>query len=237
MPKLKIKKSEAQKILTLEEKAKRLRMSKSGYISYRASDNIQRWLESTSVNIIIALLILVSVFLIILEFMLPAGPKLKKIEELNDILTWFFCVELTLRGLVARNKKIFFSNYWIDILAVVPLFRFFRTLRVLRLLRILRLARAATMLLKESGWLSSRLEKHFGSFGFLALTAALLVVCSSVAYLNFERVSPDQAIPISELADQVWTSSLLFVSGEVVGDLPKTQGGILKLKWKQTTFT
>ena len=163
MPETKRQKSEAKKILTLEEKARRLRMTKQGYISYRAADNIQRWLESTSVNIIIALLILVSVFLIILEFLLPKGPRLTNIEELNDILTWFFCVELTLRGLVARNKKIFFSNYWIDIIAVIPLFRFFRTLRVLRLLRILRLARAATLLLKESGWLSSRLEKHPGA--------------------------------------------------------------------------
>ena len=35
----------------------------------------------------------------------------------------------------------------------------------------------------------------------------------------------DTAIPISTLGDQVWNSSLLFISGEVVGEIPKTKGG------------
>jgi len=166
-------KQRKRKFHSLEQRAERLGMSKERYVLYRGSDNIQRWLESTPVNITIAILILISVFMIIWEFMLPEGPQLIKVQTFNDLLTFIFCIELSLRGIVARNKRIFFTNYWLDIIAVIPFFRFFRTLRVLRLLRILRLARAATLLLKESGWLSARVEKHFGSFGFPALTAAL----------------------------------------------------------------
>ena len=209
----------------LEARAKARGMSVSKYKRYRARLNLQKFLESTPLNLIIAGLILLSVILIFWEFLLPPGPKQNEIIILNDYLTWFFIVELTVRYFVAPNKRIYFSNYWIDIIAVFPAFRVFRTLRILRLLRVLRLARASILLLKESGWLSSRLEKYFGNFGFLALTTVLLIFCATIATISFEHPPLTETVPIETLVNTLWETTFLFISGEVTGGMPTTSGG------------
>lgn len=198
---------------------------KSRHLIKRRPTVLEAIVESTAFNFTVALLILASVALIIWELLLPAGPTRSRIIYVNDIITWIFVVELTLRYLVAPNKRIFFQNYWIDILAVVPVLRPFRTLRVLRLLRILRLARASAILLREAGWLSRRIDRYFGSFGFLALTAILLVICATIAIISLENPNPEAGIPIASFTQGLWSTIFLFMSGEVTGDIPTTGAG------------
>lgn len=221
-------KKASTEILTREQRARALGLSNQAYVLYRVKDNLQRWVESAPVNIIIAFLILFSVVLIIIEFLLPVNSaEYAKVHELNNTLTWIFIGELSVRYLVAPNKRIYLAEYWLDILSVVPAFRLFRTLRVLRLLRLLRLARAAIILVRQSGWLSHRLERYFGSFGFLLLTAFMLIICASVAILSFERVNPNEAVDFNQLVETLWATTLMFMSGEFVGEVPHSSGGKL----------
>ncbi|WP_353769963.1 MULTISPECIES: hypothetical protein [Okeania] len=43
--------------------------------------------------------------------------------------------------MVAPNKKVYFQEYWLDIIAILPLLRVFRSIRALQLLRLLRILR------------------------------------------------------------------------------------------------
>jgi voltage-gated potassium channel len=204
-------------------------MSVRQYLAFRAEQNLQQFVASAAFNICVALLIIISVALIFAEFLAPPGPLLEKIFELNDIITWMFVVELGLRYIVAPNKKKFFENYWLDILAVLPVLRVFRTFRLFRLLRLLRLTRAVIILLRQSGWLSVKIERYVGSFGGLFLTAIMLVVCGTLALLSLEQSQGN--LPADNLLDffehKVWQTAFLFISGEIVGDLPTSHYGRL----------
>ncbi|MCB0324383.1 MAG: ion transporter [Bdellovibrionales bacterium] len=217
--------SEGHRLATVERKAARLGMTKRRYVLHRAEQNLERFINGSGFNFCIALLILVSVVLIFIEFLLPPGAKLEQVIALNDTLTWIFIVELSLRYLVAPSKRVYFENYWIDIIAVLPVLRVFRTLRLVRLLRILRLGRAMMILLRQSGWLSARLERSFGSFGFLALTAVMLIICGTLAMVSVEEHAPTGPEAVQQFLEKVWLTTFLFVSGEVIGDLPLTMSG------------
>jgi len=217
--------NEQKSIFTLERTAAHFGMSKSQYVAYRAVSNLQKFVNGAPFNFSVALLILISVVLIFAEFLLPFGTLQDEVIILNDYITWFFVAELLLRYLVAPSKMIFFHNYWIDILAVLPVLRIFRTFRLLRLLRLLRLARAVMILLRQSGWFSARFERYFGSFGVLLMTAVMLVVCGTLTLLTIEQTANPMISPYDAFIEKVWQTAFLFVSGEVVGDLPTSIEG------------
>ena len=57
----------------------------------------------------------------------PLGQKhLHWMAIANDIITLIFVVELSLRYIAARSKRQFFGEFWLDIIATLPLFRVFR---------------------------------------------------------------------------------------------------------------
>jgi voltage-gated potassium channel len=209
---------------SFEDRARRTGLSRSEYIIAKARNNTQRFFNTTACNVIVAFLILVNVTLIFMEFMVPDGALRERIYSVNDSFTWIFIVELSLRYIVAPNKKIYISNYWLDILSVLPALRIFRTIRVFRLFRLLRLARAAMILMTRSGWLSKRFEKYFGSFGILLLTTIFLILCGTLA-----RSSLGEAAYLTpkEFMGSFWETTFLFISGEVIGKLPSSEGGKL----------
>ena len=84
----------------------------------------------------------------------------------NDLITMTFVVELTLRFLAASSKKRFFAEFWLDILATLPLFRVFRAARALRLLRLGRLFRLFGVMSRLSGHYPAMFRR--GIFDFLS---------------------------------------------------------------------
>ena len=117
----------------------------------------------------------------------PLGEKhLHWMAIANDIITLIFVVELTLRFFAARSKRQYFSEFWLDIIATLPLFRVFRGARALRLLRLARLLRLLGIM--------SRLSSHFphvfrrGAIEFMMICGLLLmaVVFGTVAMTYFE---------------------------------------------------
>lgn len=214
-------------ILTVDQKAARLGMSKGQFITHRGLRNLQVFVDGVGFNTCVAILIIVSVVLIFAEFLLEPGPQQEKVIYFNDVVTWIFVVELSLRYIVAPSKRTYFSNYWIDILAVLPVLRVFRTLRLIRLLRLLRLTRAVMILLRTSGWLSARLERYFGSLGVLLVTAIMLVICGTLAMLTQVDSGGTAGGPVGIFVDKVWLTTFLFVSGEPIGEIPPTTTGRL----------
>ena len=94
-------------------------------------------MNTTTVELTLLVLIVISVVLTVLEVVVAASLR-PGLMMAGDILTFVFAVELALRFWTARKKSRFFERYWIDILAVLPLVRPLRFLRALRILRLFR---------------------------------------------------------------------------------------------------
>ena len=181
-------------------------------------------------------LVLISVGLTLLEFGLAEIAQhpqndavLRVLDSLNDLITGIFVLELSLRYLAATSKRQFFRTFWLDIIAVVPLFRVFRAGRALRLLRLLRLLRAFGLV--------SRLASHFpyvlrrGAFEYIVVCGLLIltVIFAAGGILYFEgRQAGGEAYGDEEafgLEDSLWFSVYSLFAGEPVPDPPRTLGG------------
>ncbi|MCO6459157.1 MAG: ion transporter [Pirellulaceae bacterium] len=152
-----------------------------------------RFFGRPAVELAIGLLVLVSVALTLVEFTWLAEPTdardqllLARIELINDLITLLFGVELSLRYLAAPSKRRFFREYWLDILAVLPLFRVFRAARVVRLLRLARLLRLFGVASRLSSHFPYIMRRGFVEFAFVCGMLALTVLFGTGAMMYFE---------------------------------------------------
>lgn len=212
------------------------------------------WLE-----IAIGILVILSVALTLFEFWLESelmhasvvgsifGPldynHLMWVMFVNEVITVIFIIELTLRFFAASSKRAYFSEFWLDILATIPLFRIFRSARALRLLRLVRLLRLLGIV--------ARLSNHYPSIfrnsavDFIAICGMLLVAIGfgTLAITHFENppgsavanvANDDGTLPaateIEEEGDEedfgmessFWFSIYTLLAGEPIPGPPKT---------------
>lgn len=179
---------------------------------------LRRFFHQGWVEITIGVLVIISVMLTLLEFWLESELQkgtaipsifgtlgtghLKTMMMINDIITYIFIVELTLRYFSASSKRAYFREFWLDIIATLPLFRVFRTGRALRLLRLVRLLRLLGVI--------SRLSSHYpyiirrGAVDFLMICMLLMltIVFGTLAITHLEsNVRPKQTnTGVSKLA-------------------------------------
>ena len=223
---------------------------------------LNRFFNQPSVEIAIGVLVLVSVLLTLIEFWLeselsrsmsPASGlsgwhawcrnNFGWIVLTNEIITTVFIAELTLRYLAASSKRAFFAEFWLDILATIPLFRVFRSARALRLLRLIRLLRLLGIF--------SRLSNHYpgifrnSAIDFLMISGMLVVAVGfgTLAITHFEnehartvRMQPDRqelngttggesnATPEQDfsLQSSFWYSLYTLLAGEPIPGPPTT---------------
>ena len=147
---------------------------------------------------------LASVVLIFLEFSLASRSNasqelLRRVTYINYVINYVWIVELTLRFLAASSKRRFFRTYWIDILAVLPLFRVFRAARLLRVLRLFGVASRLVSQLPQI-FRQNRQAQHRGH----------------------HRVFPG-----ASAEDSVWFSVYSVFAGEPIPQPPHTLGGRL----------
>lgn len=190
---------------------------------------------SVWVELAVGALVIVSVALTLLEFTIAeatAGQRervlLDSLIWANDIITAVFVVELTLRYFAASSKRQFFRTYWLDIIAVLPLFRVFRAARAIRLLRLVRLLRMFGVV--------SRLASHFpyilrrGAVEYLVVCGllALTIVFGSGAMMFFEGRHAGAAAADGgefDLQGSLWFSIYSLFAGEPIPGPPRTVGG------------
>ncbi len=185
------------------------------------------------VDIAVGVLVLVSVGLTVLEFSIERDPGVdpaffRSIVLVNDLITALFVIELGLRFLAARSKRQYFREFWLDILATLPLFRVFRAGRALRLLRLVRVVRLFGV--------ASRLTSHYpnvfrrGAWDFLVVCTMLViaVVFGTVAMLHFEHrasLPADGAGGEFSLEGSFWYSVYTLFAGEPIPGPPRTVAG------------
>lgn len=183
---------------------------------------IKRLVTSNLFEGLVALAITLSIGLLVPEICLPRQhPILPAVDDAQNLLTLFFASELALRFLAARRKSRFWREYWLDLLALVPLLRVARFFRLLRLLRLYRLAGVAS----RNGLLQRLL---LGRASEYALVAFFLLFCLTAGTLGLTHFEDPNA-GTDKLAQNFWLSLFTVAQAEYASQLPESTGGKLVL--------
>jgi voltage-gated potassium channel len=205
-------------------------------------------------DLVVMVLIVASVGLLVWEASVePETTLYTDLVFINLCITGIFVVELTLRFLAERHKARFFRRYWLDILAVLPIFRPFRFLRFLRLLRVFRLG---VLLHRRFTAISAAFRRGFGEQVLVAGFILVIVLASAMVLTITEKrteqrraaapatpvATAGEATPGGETATadpteqdgpfvNFWQSLrwsvLSLVAGEPVGEMPRTAYGFM----------
>ena len=230
---------------------------------------LRRFFHQIWVEISIGVLVVISVTLTLSEFWLEAqlATGLNSIPTLfgeltqstmdwmvlvNDLITTTFVVELTLRFLAASSKKRFFSEFWLDIIATLPLFRVFRASRALRLLRLGRLFRLFGVMSRLSGHYPAMFRRGILDFLLICGLLVLTVLFGTLAITHFENsalkklaTSTGKPIPVNTESTEIagvgksdlgsenqfnlnrsfWFSIYTLFAGEPIPNAPRTLSG------------
>jgi voltage-gated potassium channel len=204
--------------------------------SHQGNASLAAFFAKPSVELTVGFLVVVSVALTLAEFTFgetadDRGEQmlLAALMVINDIITVVFVVELSLRYLAASSKRQFFRSYWIDILAVVPLFRIFRVGRAIRLLRLIRLLRmfgVASRLASHFPYVLRRgAVEYFVVCGLLALT--VLFATGAMMFFEGRQAEATASRDGLDLEDSFWFSIYSLFAGEPIPGPPRTLGGKL----------
>jgi voltage-gated potassium channel len=183
---------------------------------------LDRFIHAPLTEFTLILLILVSVILVPAQVAFDhtqAHTSYGLVNLTQNLLTSIFIIELTLRYLAARNKRRFFRNYWLDIIAVLPFSHAFRLLRVLRIFRLLRVG---ILLNRSLNRKSSALAASIGVQIGVILIVGLIVLLGAIAIYLLEGTQNQE---FSSLSDALWWSFFTLVSGEPIGGEPITDAG------------
>lgn len=116
----------------------------------RVRARLDRLMRHKVTDAVVMTLIVASVVLLVIEIEgWVSGVALDRIVLAGQLITGFFVLELGTRWFVAPSTRRFWREYWIDVLAVLPLLRPLRLLRVLRLLRLYRFGVMAQRFIKR----------------------------------------------------------------------------------------
>jgi voltage-gated potassium channel len=187
--------------------------------------HLSRFFRWPFVEITIALLIIASVVLTIIEVSLPpTAPHIPLIETTTRSITWVFVIELILRFLATPEKRVFWKQYWIDILAVLPAFRIFRVIRVVRLLRLVRTLRLFSLLKRYALAFPYFVRRSFQEYFIVFSLLILTIIFGSIAILIFEGNNNPN---IHTWEEAVWFSVYSLFAGEPIPEPPASLGGRL----------
>ena len=229
---------------------------------------LRRFFHQAWVEISIGVLVVVSVLLTLSEFWLEvrfeqgetsvptlfgdlSQNQLNGMIIANELITLVFIIELSLRFLAASSKRRFFSEFWLDIIATVPLFRVFRFGRALRLLRLVRLLRLFGVMSRLSGHFPAMFRRGAVDFCLICGLLALTILFGTLAITHFEtgatkRARTAKAAPqntggesptatelVSSTEDEeqfslttsFWFSIYTLFAGEPVPQAPRTLSG------------
>jgi voltage-gated potassium channel len=213
-----------------------------------------RFINHPMTDLVVMLLIVLSVGLLIWEASADPGTALHRdLAFANLVITIVFIVELSIRLYAERRKSRFFRRYWLDILAVLPIFRPLRFLRFLRLLRVFRLG---ILLYRRFNAVSAAFRKGFGEQVLVAGFIVVIVLASAMVLTITEgRINKRQAAEGSPTATESdpggpgevpgraekeeqesafgsflyslrW-SALSLVAGEPIEEMPRTAYGVI----------
>ncbi|MCB9682272.1 MAG: NAD-binding protein [Alphaproteobacteria bacterium] len=178
---------------------------------------VREVLSQPATDAVVVALVLASVVLLMVELSLPLDSVAGRIAAWSgDVLTGLFAGELALRWWVARRTATFLRQYWIDLLAVVPVAR---TARLFRLVRVLRLVRAGVAMNRRVLWRYTSQADNVHQLTLLATLATAAVVAGTAALVTAESGL------LHAWDEAAWYALYLFVGGEPIGPAPETTAG------------
>ena len=187
-----------------------------------AKRGIRRFLNHPATEIVIGVLIVASVVLTVMEF--AASPSPRWLVVATDAITATFIVELWVRGWASLDRRRFVRDYWIDLVAVLPVFRVFRVARALRLLRVLRLLRLSGVVSRQGTYFPYVLRKGLLEHVAILMFIVLTVVFGTVGMLHFEgRVNAR----FHDYGRTFWWSLYTLFAGDPNAEQPQTLAGRL----------
>ena len=179
-----------------------------------------RFIHHPVTELALVFLILASVVVIVLAALMPPGADRDLMLLVSDTMIGVFVVELGMRLWLARSKRRFFSRFWLDIIAVVPVLRPLRFMRILMLLRIFRAgALFNRRLLVFGGALRGTLQE----LTMLGTATAALMLMGAVL-LHYAEAGGGELV---NMGDVVWFVIASTVGGEPIGAAPTTTVGRL----------
>ena len=183
---------------------------------------LRRLLNHNLFEALVAVAITVSIGLLIPEICLAHDhPVMESVDRAQNGLTLFFALELGLRFLAARSKRRFWSEYWLDLVALAPMFRVARFFRMLRLLRLYRLAGVAS----RSGLLQNILLGRASEYALVVFFLLFCLTTGTLGLTHFE--APNSGL--AKLAQSFWVSLFTVAQNEYANQLPESLGGKLVL--------
>ena len=183
--------------------------------------SLEKFINQKYTDISVAVLILVSILLLILETIWENTPfkfQYKFCVYANDIITLIFIIELLIRFYTYARKGRFFKAYWLDILAVLPAMRAFRILRVLRLLRIFRMG---ILLNRRFFSVSTLFREGIKEYLIVFFIIIMVVLTGAMTIHILEGNNPS----FKSFHEAIWWSALSLVSGEPIDVTPNTVWG------------
>ncbi|WP_413160814.1 ion transporter [Capilliphycus salinus ALCB114379] len=184
---------------------------------------LNRFFRKPVVDFVLVVLIVFSVGLTLVALSQPnAFPSKGRIETIQQTITAIFALELGLRWFAASSKQRFFRNYWVDIIAVLPLLQVFGIPPVIQLLRLLRALRLFSLIVHYTNMLPLNLKRRTPEYFLIFELLFLTVLFGSMIILGFERGN-DSAI--ESLEEALWYSIYSLFSGEPVISPIRSLGG------------
>ncbi len=175
---------------------------------------VDRFMNSPLVDITVITLILLSVAAMLVEATQPHGSRLEHLASTTgDILTIIFVIELSLRYYGTDSHRQFWTSYWVDVIAVLPLFRPLRFLRVLRLLRIIRVG---LMFNRHISAMSRTFRESVGEITVVLVLLVAVVLVGTVGIGLAESHNPH----FRHLGFDFWWSLFSLVGGGPVEGSP-----------------
>lgn len=174
--------------------------------------SVDRFIHHPTTELLLLACILTSVVFLVLEETEVEGSALRGLYSRIGVgFTALFVVELALRYWLARKKHRFFTRYWIDILAVVPLTR---SLRFVRILRLLRIFRAGALLNRRLSIFRGAVRATAQEVTMLFTGVVALVLSGGMLLQHYEGASGDNP------AFETLGEALLFALASTIGGEP-----------------
>jgi voltage-gated potassium channel len=173
---------------------------------------------------LIALLIVVSVVLLVPEIFLPRQDARRlAIGIVQETITAIFALELVIRFGAMPKPSRFLREYWIDLLAVLPVLRPFRIFRFLKLLRLLRLFRLAKLLTGKRSYWAMGLQRYAPERVMLVFFVAFSLSFGALGLAWFESAHAG----FGQLYNAFWSALFSLICAEYIDSFPTTTGGKL----------
>ena len=176
--------------------------------------------------IIIFIIISIGLFFVDSVFNLKKDSKVI-VDYVERVFIIIFICEYMLRYYAARSKKMFFVSHFIDLLAIIPLFRFFRLFRILRLLKFLSsrsLRRWLNALGQKSKLFSFTFQDKVFEIVFVCSILISLLFIGTIGILAFEKGHNEQ---FTSFADGLWWTVVTLTTVGYGDKFPITGGGKL----------